>query len=64
MTLRCKLFGCSCVTKDDAVACWGECVRCGARHGYLERTYIRRSMEARYAYEAAWKEFTLPGMTP
>lgn len=61
---RCKLFGCSCKPASDDVACWGECVRCGKKAGYCERTYIWRYSMAEEAYKKAWKEHTLPGMKP
>lgn len=64
MSLKCKLIGCSCISTSDEKACWGECIRCGARHGYLERKYIRRNIEAEEAYKMTWKKFTLEGMTP
>ena len=34
-----------CVAKDDAHGCWGECIDCGRRHGYVRRTTIRRYID-------------------
>jgi hypothetical protein len=64
MAIRCKIFGCACITQSDENACWGECVRCGVRHGYLERVYLRRRIEAEEAFNKVWKEYTFEGMTP
>lgn len=65
MSLRCKILGCtSCRPNSDDLACWGECVRCGKKHGYLDRRYIWRAIEAEEAYKKAWKEYTLEGMDP
>ena len=49
MWLR-KLFicwwgGCGMVQRDDAVGCWGECLRCGKIAGWTSRAAIRAYMD-------------------
>jgi hypothetical protein len=40
--LRCKCAMCPCVPMDDDTGCWGQCVTCGKRFGFVTREQLRR----------------------
>ena len=33
------------VLKDDDTGIWGECVRCGRRHGFVDSATLRRAAD-------------------
>jgi hypothetical protein len=44
--LFCKIGRClACVPKDDDTGCWGECIRCGRRHGFVSRADLRSYLD-------------------
>lgn len=44
--LACNLGSHPCITNSDDDGVWGECVRCHARFGYVERSTLRAYAEA------------------
>lgn len=32
----------ACVPKSDDTGCWGECLSCGAKYGFVEREVLRK----------------------
>lgn len=38
--LKCKLGWCGFRTAGDATGCWGECVECGKRVGFVARATL------------------------
>lgn len=43
--LRCWLRSCPCVPRDDDTGCWGECVDCGKRFGFVSRADLRSYLD-------------------
>lgn len=44
----CWWGGCGMVPRDDDTGCWGECLRCGKRAGFVDRATLRAYCEAEY----------------
>lgn len=51
--LSCALSMCPHVPKSDATGCWGECLRCGNRAGFVSREVLRRYIDREIARREA-----------
>ena len=38
---------------DDDTGCWGECIRCGKRFGFVEREALRKYIDEEVEIELA-----------
>lgn len=51
--LLCPLGACPCRPASDDTGCWGECIHCGKRFGFVDRATLRayadREIEAALA---------------
>lgn len=49
----CPIAMCPCIPMSDETGCWGECLHCGKRYGFVDRATLRAYADAEYAeYEA------------
>lgn len=47
--LSCLLQMCPHVPRDDDTGCWGECIHCGKRSGFVSRAELRAYADREYA---------------
>lgn len=52
--LLCRLGFCTaCRPASDDTGCWGECIHCSRRYGFVDRATLRRIADAEWAREQA-----------
>jgi hypothetical protein len=56
--ILCALHMCPCRPASDDTGCWGECIHCGRRYGFVDRATLRRFVDAEYAARSVAKEPT------
>ncbi len=44
----CALGMCPCAPEDDETGCWGECIHCGRRFGFVDRATLRAYADREY----------------
>lgn len=49
--LLCWLGMCACRTASDDTGCWGECIHCGRRVGFVDRATLRAYADREMARE-------------
>lgn len=58
--ILCLLQMCPHAPASDDTGCWGECVICGSRAGFVDRKTLRAFADAEYAREMAKRERSAP----
>lgn len=56
----CPLLLCACRPESDETGCWGECVTCGRRFGFVDRATLRARCDAEAAASDANRWSDLP----
>ena len=52
----CPLGACPFKAADDETGCWGECIHCGKRAGFVDRATLRAYADREYEMRQAMKE--------